>query len=43
MSIKFIYLCSIRRESKVKDTVLLAGERVGNQLANIIWEVPLLT
>ena len=27
----------------MKDTMLLAGERVGNQLANIIWEVPLLT
>ena len=27
----------------MKDTLLLAGERVGNQLANSKWGVPLLT
>lgn len=35
VSIKFIYLCSIMRESKMKDIMLLAQKRGGNQLANI--------
>lgn len=35
VSVKFIYLCNMRKESKMKDTMLLAGERIENQLANI--------
>lgn len=34
VSVKFIYLCNIRMESKMKDTMLLAGEKIENQLAN---------